>query len=293
MAKKFGFFNSINGDRKYLASDIAKAFDIGVSTGLKADKEDNLQIVPHENMIIKMLPGGAMIFGHYLLDEEEELITLDLADGELNRIDRIVLRYDKYERSIKTVVIKGTPALTPTAPAPLRTEEQFDLVLADIYVAKATTAITENNITDMRRSELCGFIGVKGAVSQIEFDAHLAESVSKVLLIDEPVNQITTTTVELGFRPKSIQIGANVIGQELVSEGKWAENGLQYATFFNKGASAWGITAKTISLNVKDGEIYIQGAIANATDTGFDIEWNKIGTMPGTTRRLVILATTH
>lgn len=179
MAKRFGFFNSINGDRKYLASDITSAFDIGITSGLKADREDNFQIVPHENMTVKMLPGGAMIYGHYLLDEEEELIELDMADGELNRIDRIVLRYDKYERSVKTAVIKGTLALNPTAPAPLRTAEQFDLVLADIRVNAATTEITASNITDMRESDLCGFIGVKGAVSQIDFNTHLAESASK------------------------------------------------------------------------------------------------------------------
>ena len=173
MAKRFGFFNSINGDRKYLATDLSQAFDVGISTGLKADNADNFKIVPNANMQVKMMPGGAMIFGHYLLDEEEEIINLDMADAELNRIDRIVLRYDKFERSIKSAVIKGTPALTPVAPAALRTNEQFDLVLADVYIGKAVTSTTTANITDMRESDLCGFIGVKGAVSRIDFDAHV------------------------------------------------------------------------------------------------------------------------
>ena len=179
MAKRFGFFNSINGDRKYLATDLSQAFDVGISTGLKADNADNYKIVPSANMQVKMMPGGAMIFGHYLLDEEEELINLDVAHAELNRIDRIVLRYDKLERSIKTAVINGTPALTPVAPAVLRTNEQFDLVLADIYIGKAATTITAANITDMRESDLCGFIGVKGATSQIDFDAHVSETSGK------------------------------------------------------------------------------------------------------------------
>ena len=179
MAKRFGFFNSINGDRKYLATDLSQAFDVGITTGLKADNADNFKIVPNANMQVKMMPGGAMIFGHYLLDEEEEIINLDMADAELNRIDRIVLRYDKFERSIKSAVIKGTAALTPVAPAALRTNEQFDLVLADIYIGKAVTTITTANITDMRESDLCGFIGVKGATSQIAFNAHVAELAGK------------------------------------------------------------------------------------------------------------------
>ncbi len=179
MAKKFGFFNSINGDRKYLASDISQAFDIGVTTGIKAE-EDNLKVVAYEGMQVQIQPGSAMIFGYFYINDEPEIIYIDTADAELNRIDRIVLRYDVYTREVNTAVIKGSPALSPTPPAILRTNEQYDLVLADLYVPAAATEIGENNITDTRDdSDLCGYIGVKGAVSQLDFDAHLAESASK------------------------------------------------------------------------------------------------------------------
>lgn len=178
MAKKFGFFNSINGDRKYLASDISQAFDIGVTTGIKAE-ENNLKVVAYEGMQVQIQPGSAMIFGHFFMNDEPEIITIDTADAELNRIDRIVLRYDAYTREVNTAVIKGSPALSPTPPAILRTNEQYDLVLADLYVPVAATEIGENNITDTRNDpDLCGYIGVKGAVSQLDFDAHLAESAS-------------------------------------------------------------------------------------------------------------------
>lgn len=36
--------------------------------------------------------------------------------------------------------------------------------------------------------------------------SHLAETVSKVVLVTEPYNQVTTTTVNLGFKPKSVSI---------------------------------------------------------------------------------------
>lgn len=158
--KRFGFFNSINGDRKYLASDISDALNVAVGTGL-APIEDSFKIVPNQNMTIKMKPGGAIIFGHYCFDSEDEVIQLDTAHAELNRIDRIVLRYDKFERNIKTVVIKGTPVLNPTPPVGLKTENQFDLVLADIRINKAVTEIKQENITDMRDSDLCGYLGGK------------------------------------------------------------------------------------------------------------------------------------
>lgn len=175
MAKKFGFFNSIQGDRKYLASDISQAFDIGITTGIKAE-EDNLKVVPYEGMQVQIQPGSAMIFGHFYTNDDTEIITLDTADPELNRIDRVVVRYDAYTREVNTAVIKGSPALSPTPPSRLETPEQFDLVLADIYVPAAATVVNETNITDMRYSELCGFIGVKGAVTQEEFDGHVGKT---------------------------------------------------------------------------------------------------------------------
>lgn len=172
--KRFGFFNSINGDRKYLASDISKALDIATTTGIKQE-EGVFEVTPYEDMTVKINPGSALIFGCFYSNDEDELIKLDMADGELNRIDRIAIRYDRFDRSVDTVVLKGTNALNPTPPTPLRNENQFDLVLADIYIRKAATEISTSDITDMRESELCGYIGVKGAVSQLEFDAHLAE----------------------------------------------------------------------------------------------------------------------
>ena len=178
MAKKFGFFNSIGGDRKYLASDLSLAFDIGITTGLKAE-EGNLQVVPYQGMQVQIQPGSAMIHGHFFVNDEPEIVILDVADPELNRIDRVVLRYDAYAREINTAVIKGTPAVNPNPPARLETPEQFDLVLADIYIPAGAVEINQSNITDMRDSPLCGYIGVKGAVSQLEFDAHLSENSGK------------------------------------------------------------------------------------------------------------------
>ena len=212
MAKKFGFFNSINGDRKYLASDISQAFDVGVTTGIKAE-ENNLKVVAYEGMQVQIQPGSAMIFGHYFMNDEAETITIDTADSELNRIDRIVVRYDAYTREVNTAVIKGSPALSPTPPAILRTNEQYDLVLADLYVPAAATEIGENNITDTRDDpDLCGYIGVKGAVSQLDFDVHLADIANSGM---QTVTQTAVTgTVQYG---KSYGTGVVCIGHSTLT----------------------------------------------------------------------------
>ena len=215
MAKKFGFFNSINGDRKYLASDISQAFDIGVTTGIKAE-ENNLKVVAYEGMQVQIQPGSAMIFGHFFMNDEPEIITIDTADAELNRIDRIVLRYDAYTREVNTAVIKGSLALSPTPPAILRTNEQYDLVLADLYVPTAATEIGENNITDTRDDpDLCGYIGVKGAVSQLDFDAHLADTAQTQVAVVNPSGISGAVNYYKSFGVVTISITHSTLQQEL------------------------------------------------------------------------------
>lgn len=216
--KRFGFFNSINGDRKYLASDISEALDIATTTGIKQE-EGVFEVTPYEDMTVKINPGSALVFGCFYSNDEDELIKLDMADGELNRIDRIVIRYDRFDRSVDTVVLKGANALNPTPPTPLRNENQFDLVLADIYIRKATTEILASDITDMRESELCGYIGVKGAVSQLEFDRHLTENVVHLFEISRDLTVLGKQELSAPFTPKGAIVLGAVSGSKKMSIG--------------------------------------------------------------------------
>ena len=225
MAKKFGFFNSINGDRKYLASDISQAFDIGVTTGIKAE-ENNLKVVVYEGMQVQIQPGSAMIFGHFFMNDEPEIIDIDTADAELNRIDRVVVRYDAYTREVNTAVIKGSLALSPTPPARLETGEQFDLVLADIYVPAAATVINTSNITDMRDSELCGYIGVKGAVTKFEFESHLADNTKH--LVDGSQNLSVFANEQKKY--KEIRCDGRILSTNLIAGGKFTTSAKKLIT---------------------------------------------------------------
>jgi len=251
MAKKFGFFNSINGDRKYLASDISQAFDIGVTTGIKAE-ENNLKVVAYEGMQVQIQPGSAMIFGHFFMNDEPEIIDIDTADAELNRIDRVVLRYDAYAREINTAVIKGTPGVNPVPPARLETKEQFDLVLADIYIPAAATEINQSNITDMRDSELCGYIGVKGAVSQLDFDAHLAEysALGKIEYVYIPEGTQTRFDVPLRTSLFFVLTENNDNKTTIINVTRFGTGGLVYQTVVSG-------TAITIHTNADKSAVFL------------------------------------
>lgn len=167
MAIISGFFNSVNGDRKYDASFFAEYFASFIGNGIFPNPSTNLQVVESTNMNIVVKPGKGWINGYILKNTDDYILNLDNADGVLNRIDRIVVRYKHDDRNNIITVKKGTFASNPVAPSLQRDADVYELALADVYVGKGVTTITQANITDQRmKNDLCGI--VHGVVDQVD-----------------------------------------------------------------------------------------------------------------------------
>ena len=167
MAIRSGFFNSVNGDRKYDASRFAEYFASFIGNGVFPNPSDCLQVISNNDMTITVRPGKAWINGYILINDDDYILEIDPADGVLNRIDRVVARYDATDREIRLEVKKGQFASNPVAPELQRDADAYELALADISVNKGTVSITQAAITDLRlNSELCGI--VHGTVEQVD-----------------------------------------------------------------------------------------------------------------------------
>lgn len=162
-----GFFNSVNGDRRYNADFFARFFGTLIGNGVFPNPSTGLQVYESSNMTVTVKPGKGWINGYFIISDSEYNLTLDTADGVLNRIDRIVMRLDFASREIKIAVKKGTFASSPVAPTLQRDADAYELALADIYVGKGVTAITQSNINDQRlNTSVCGI--VKGLIDQVD-----------------------------------------------------------------------------------------------------------------------------
>lgn len=173
MAEKSGFFDAhlVNGeyDRTYLANSFAKYFASFIGNGIFGKKSNELIVQQKSaaDMSIRVLSGQAWINGYWYENDDELSLAIDVADGVLNRIDLIVLRWDNLERVIRLAVKKGTPASNPTIPAIQRDGDYYELMLARINVNAGTTRITQSSITDTRlNNEVCGL--VQGVVQQFD-----------------------------------------------------------------------------------------------------------------------------
>jgi len=183
MAIRSGFFNSINGDRKYGAERFAEYFASFIGNGVFPNPGNGLQVMANNDMTVTVKAGKAWINGYILINDDDYILTLDPADGALNRIDRIVARYDTVDREIRLEVKKGTFASSPVAPTLQRDADAYELGLADVYIAAGVVSVTQANITDLRfNTELCGI--VHGTVEQVD----------TTTLFNQYVDWYTTTT---------------------------------------------------------------------------------------------------
>lgn len=154
--EKSSFFNSVSGDRTYKAEDWASYFAPLVGNGVCPVPSSGLQVVLGSGMTVTIREGKAWING-YFYETSDLAITLPTADGVLDRIDRIVLRWDLTARSITAKTKSSQTSSKPSAPSLQRDAEIYELALADIYVSAGTISISQSAITDRRdNTGLCG-----------------------------------------------------------------------------------------------------------------------------------------
>jgi len=160
MAEHFRFFNSSEGDpREYPASDFAEYFSRFLSDGLYTENgKAGLQVLPGTGLEVQVATGYAFIRGYMYHNDAALTKALDPADTMLDRIDRVVLRFDEVEREIRVDIKTGTFSSTPTAPALEETSTVKELGLAQVYVRKGATSLATKDITDERLTSACGLV---------------------------------------------------------------------------------------------------------------------------------------
>ena len=172
--EKSSFFNSVSHDRTYKAEDWAEYFASFIGNGIFPVPSTGLQVVAGSGMNVTVRAGKAWINGYFYQNTGDLTVQLATADGQLNRIDRIVVQWNLTNRTITTKVKSSGFSASPSAPAVQRDADIFELVLADVFVAAGVTAITQSRITDQRlNTSICGVVAA--VVDQIDTAAFNAQ----------------------------------------------------------------------------------------------------------------------
>lgn len=161
--EKSSFFNSeyVNGeyDRVYKAEDYTEYFGSFIGNGVFSNPSTNLQVVANNDMSITVKVGKAWINGHMYYNDSDLILSVDVADGVLDRIDSVIVRLDLINREIKAHIKKGTFASSPIAPTLQRDNNIYELCIANILISASSSSIVQSNITDTRLdSSVCGIV---------------------------------------------------------------------------------------------------------------------------------------
>ena len=172
MAERCGFFNATNAanpDRVYDSSDFAAYFASFIGNGVFAKHSNQLRVAQQESpdMSVQVLGGQAWINGWWYDNTSTLNLSIDPADGTLDRVDIIVVQFNLTKREIKTIVRKGSPSAGATAPMLNRDDDLWELKLAEVNVSHGTVNITDGKITDTRSdTTVCGW--VSGLIDQMD-----------------------------------------------------------------------------------------------------------------------------
>ena len=174
-------YGSVNHDRRYKSNDFRAYYAQLISSGVVYSNSNALKVIENEGMSLSVCSGGAFIEGVGYKNTSSLTVKLDIADGVLSRIDRIVIRNDYKKRSTYAAVLKGAYSAQPAPRALTRNADAYEIAIADVLVAKGAISITQANITDTRlNKELCGI--VTGVIEQADtteifnqFEAYLNE----------------------------------------------------------------------------------------------------------------------
>ncbi len=129
--------------------------------GILPDVSTNLQVVAGTGMNVVVKAGFAIVQGCLKLEENDRTLAIQASSATNDRIDTVVLRLNSNDdqRYCDLYVREGTPAQSPVRPNLVRSDSVYELGLADIFVSKSITSITQSKITDTRyEAERCGVI---------------------------------------------------------------------------------------------------------------------------------------
>lgn len=155
-----GFFNSVDHDRLYDATDISRLFDGLIRDGIFASIGDCLVVKQSNQMNVTVGTGRAWFNHTWSYNDALYPVTIPPSEILMDRIDAIVLEINSVEavRANSIKLIKGTPASAPTKPALTNTKEVHQYPLAYVKVGKEVTSIRQADIENCVGTSVCPFV---------------------------------------------------------------------------------------------------------------------------------------
>lgn len=155
-----GFFNSLNGDRKYDASQMSSIFDGLIIDGVFASIGTAFAVKAAGGLTVNVGVGKAWFNHTWTVNDAVLPLTAPEAEVLLDRIDAVVLEVNATESVRENAIkfVKGTPSSAPVNPTLENEGNVHQYPLCYIYRKYGTAVINQADITSMIGTESTPFV---------------------------------------------------------------------------------------------------------------------------------------
>ena len=168
MSVSSGFFNSLNGDRKYNAAQMSAIFDGLIIDGVFASIGTAFAVKAAGGLTVNVGIGKAWFDHTWTVNDSILPMTAPEAEVLLDRIDAVVLEVNGMEsvRNNTIKFVKGNPSSAPSRPTLTNEGNVHQYPLCYIYRKYGTAVINQADITPMVGTESTPFVtGILPAIS--------------------------------------------------------------------------------------------------------------------------------
>lgn len=160
MAITYGFYNSMNGDRKYDAVQLSSIFDGVIRDGVFQSIGEYLATKPGTGMQVLVSPGKAWFDHTWTVNDALYPLDIREPDLTLKRYDAVVLETDgsKPIRKNSVKIIEGISATNPQKPTMARGGSLNQHPLAYVLVKPGATSINAEDIEVVVGKDECPFV---------------------------------------------------------------------------------------------------------------------------------------
>lgn len=175
MSVSSGFFNSLNGDRKYNTAQISAIFDGLIIDGVFASIGTAFAVKAAGGLTVNVGIGKAWFDHTWTVNDSILPMTAPEAEVLLDRIDAVVLEVNGMEsvRNNTIKFVKGNPSSAPSRPTLTNEGNVHQYPLCYIYRKYGTAVINQADITPMVGTESTPF--VTGILQTISLDELLGK----------------------------------------------------------------------------------------------------------------------
>lgn len=175
MSVSSGFFNSLNGDRKYNAAQMSAIFDGLIIDGVFASIGTAFAVKAAGGLTVNVGIGKAWFDHTWTVNDSILPMTAPEAEVLLDRIDAVVLEVNGTESVRENTIkfVKGNPSSAPSRPTLTNEGIVHQYPLCYIYRKYGTAVINQADITPMVGTESTPF--VTGILQTISLDELLGK----------------------------------------------------------------------------------------------------------------------